>query len=283
MVINMDWAVFSDLHIEGSNFSVNYDRANAVIFAGDIYALGAANMDRFTVVDWVAEKVPDRPVIFVGGNHDFELSVIDEQVDAWKNIAAKRYPGHVHVLHNDAIDLGGVRVIGTPLFTNFSSLGSAKACRDWAREGVSDFRRIKKSKNELVTPEDYAKMFMDATAFLTDELFKNPNQEKLVVTHFAPSVRLRSNRVQSSFADAYWVNDLEHLVRQANVWVSGHTHMSADIVLGDRPGFGRSVCNARGYSKVFNTSSDPNFKNPKIITLGPAVAPVQIAQATPKI
>jgi hypothetical protein len=87
--------ILNDLHIEFGDFVPPATDADVVILAGDIgVGLGA--------LPWVDRCFPDKPVIYVPGNHEYyhhDLNLIE----AMKHEA----PEHVHVPDNDAVEIIG--------------------------------------------------------------------------------------------------------------------------------------------------------------------------------
>lgn len=247
-------SVFSDLHLEHSAIELNTSSADVVVLAGDIFALGQAFVDDYSVITWAHEKFPNKPVVFVPGNHDFEDSCWERQMNVWKQ-QAKEMGEHIHVLWDESVDLFGVRFLGTPLFSNFASTGNVSLCKEEALV-IPDFKRIHHLNGQCVHPNDYETWHRKSCLWLNEELSKDDGVPKIVVSHFAPSPLLRSPSRQHQVLDAYWVNNCEDLVEKANLWISGHTHYSCDIACGD----GRMISNARGTSKTFNLSSDSNFQ-----------------------
>ena len=107
----MQLNVISDIHIEFKDFVPTITAADIVVLAGDI-GVGTSG------VEWAAEHYPDVPVIYVPGNHEFyqhDIGIIERLKDA--------APANVHVLSNDAFEHGGVRFLGTTLWTDFKFNG----------------------------------------------------------------------------------------------------------------------------------------------------------------
>ena len=271
----MKIAYYSDLHLEASGVRLLTDDADVVVLGGDILASGKASLNEYnSVIDWAANHIQDLPIIFVPGNHDFEHSYVEQQMMAWKEISATRHQGRVHVLWDEAVDLHGVRFLGTPLFTNFESGGDVAASMDYAKN-IADFSKVG-YQGSVVTPEQYRMWFAQSSRWLEEQLSIDPDMTKIVVTHFAPSTMMSGTRQKDNISSAYWCSDLEHLVTRAHGWISGHTHYSCAFHLGDDPERGHLLSNARGFSKLYNLSSDANFALDKILD-------VQISPTPPKI
>lgn len=247
-------AVYSDLHIEHSSLRLDVSHADVVVLAGDIFAMGPAYSDEPSLMHWIDQNIPDHPVVFVPGNHDLEDSYWEKQMKVWKE-HAHNLGGRIHVLWNESVDIGGVRFLGTPLFTNFASTGHPEVVKVQAKR-IPDFNRIFNINGHPITPDLYVDWHTASRNFLTEELGKDPHISKVVVTHFAPSLKLRNPSNPAQLLDAYWLNDCEDLVSLADVWISGHSHYCCDIVLENG---GRMVSNARGVSKMYGLSADSNF------------------------
>ena len=271
----MKIAYYSDLHLEASGVRLLPDGADVVVLAGDILASGKASLNEYnSIIDWASNHIPDVPIIFVPGNHDFEHSYVEQQMLAWKEISAVRHQGRVHVLWDEALDLGGIRFLGTPLFTNFESGGDAQASMEYAKN-IADFSKVG-YKGSVVTPEQYKIWFDQSCRWLDEQLSMDPDVPKVVVTHFAPSTKMSGTRQKDQISSAYWCSDLEHLVMRAHAWISGHTHYSCSFHLGDDPDRGHLLSNARGFSKLYNLSSDAEFSLEKILEMHPASPTLKI-------
>ena len=254
-------APFSDLHLEHANIALLTEGANVVVLAGDIYALGQAELSsQETVIDVMARIVSDKPVVFGPGNHDLENSIISKQLSVWKHISKERYGGRIHVLFNESVDIDGVRFLGTPLFTNFASTGMQEKLVVEAQRVMPDFRKILVSENVFATAKDYCIWHEEAKQWLNEQLDRDLKTPKVVVTHFSPSFKISPRRRTDTPMDAYWTNNCEELVEKAHLWISGHTHCCAQAKIGKKKNKGYMVSNARGYSKIFNLSADRNFK-----------------------
>lgn len=252
----MKIAVFSDLHVEHSNIDIDTTGVDIALFAGDIYALGQSRPNKLSVIDWINSKVDNCPVLFVPGNHDFEASDMTKQWEAWKEASRGT---NIHCLWNEEFVLGNTRFLGTPLFTNFASAGNQEGCMNWARFGVGDMKVTRVSGRPLL-PEDYLAWFNEAVSWLSQELSAPSSYDKnIVVSHFAPSKKMLNPKFALANNSAYWASDLDDLVALADIWFSGHTHKSFVFPPNSQTGKGCLASNARGVSKLFNVSADPNF------------------------
>jgi hypothetical protein len=121
--------ILNDLHIEFEDFAPPATDADVVILAGDI-GVGMAGLS------WAKIRFPDRPVIYVPGNHEFyhhDIALIDE--------LKAQAPDHIHILNDDQVIIDGVRFLGSILWTDFGLFGEADKffAMQQARQQMTDF------------------------------------------------------------------------------------------------------------------------------------------------
>lgn len=99
--------VLSDLHIEFDDFEPPETSADVVVLAGDTH-VGVKG------IEWAAQAFPDKPILYVPGNHEFYRQAIpkhihwprDYRVGSTRVLANPRgYPGE---LDADQFDAGMV-------------------------------------------------------------------------------------------------------------------------------------------------------------------------------
>lgn len=252
--------VLSDLHLGFGAMERPLNDADVVVLAGDISRPreAAAWSLRF-----------DKPVLYVMGNHEFYGSSLERAAAEMRRLCDGT---HVHVLDGREVVLGGVRFLGTTLWTDFEADGTPErraAAEDEARRLMRDFSRIRLREGEdaLFAPHDAAALFRRQAAWL-DERLRTPHAgPTVVITHHAPSMRSIHPRFAGSLLNACFVSDAEHLLgaERACLWIHGHTHDSFDYRLGGT----RVVCNPRGYVRggiAENACFDPDF----MVEVGPA-------------
>jgi Icc-related predicted phosphoesterase len=209
----------------------------------------------------------DKPVLYVLGNHEFYGSSIDGAASELKQLCART---HVQVLDNTEVVIGGVRFLGTTLWTDFSLFGQgaqkATAMAE-ARRVIRDFSRIRRvdAADALFSPDDAAALFKGHAGWL-DERLGNPHAgPTVVITHHAPSRKSIHPRFADSPLNACFVSDAEHLIgtNRAQLWIHGHTHDSFDYLLNGT----RVVCNPRGYAKA-GVNENPLFDPDLMIEVG---------------
>ena len=190
-----------------------------------------------------------KPVLYVPGNHEFYGASLDGTVTQLRALCEGT---QVHLLHDDALVLAGVRFLGTPLWTDFELFGSG-AGRAEAEEAAArfmrDFQRIRVREDSptLLTPAASAALFQGHAAWLAGQLAQPFDGPTVVITHHAPSPRSIHPRFAGSPVNACFVSRAEQLLGQDKValWVHGHTHDSFDYEVAGT----RVVCNPRGYRR----------------------------------
>ncbi|MEH2506836.1 hypothetical protein V1290_005647 [Bradyrhizobium sp. AZCC 1578] len=138
--------ILSDLHVElthGWDLPSGDARPqfDVLVVAGDLIP----RMERG--VKWLHERLQDRPVIYVPGNHEAYGCDIDRTVEKAKATAAGT---NIHVLQHDVIRIGEVTFAGATLWTDkykFSS-GSTdpyQTVRGWLLHYLSITRRLERN------------------------------------------------------------------------------------------------------------------------------------------
>jgi len=245
--------ILSDLHLSLGALPVPENEAEAVILAGDVARPKEA-------VAWALGFA--KPVFYVAGNHEFYGGSIAGTVAELKQRCAGT---NVHVLDDDEVVFGGVRFLGTTLWTDFMLFGEgdkrAHAIRE-AQRFVRDFSRIRigEADERVFSPADSAALFGVHAGWLERKLAEPHAGPTVVITHHAPSPKSIHPRFTDSLLNACFVSDAERLAdgTRACLWVHGHTHDSFDYVLNGT----RVVCNPRGYARDGvneNARFDPNF------------------------
>ena len=246
--------ILPDLHLSVGGMDHPRTDADVVVLAGDIARPAAA-------AAWALGF--DRPVLYVIGNHEFYGGSLPEVRAEFRRL----FEGsHVHLLDNDVLELGGVRFIGSTLWTDFRANGdgphAAEAMRK-AAEFMYDFKRVRRDATAdapILTPEDTVRLFNAHTHWLAEQLAQPHGGPTVVITHHAPSLGSIHPRFAGSPFNAAFVSAAEHLLdgERAALWIHGHTHDSYDY----RVNGTRVLCNPRGYVKdgvTENARFDPTL------------------------
>jgi predicted phosphodiesterase len=230
--------VFSDLHLEFSDWTPPPAPADAILLAGDI-AVGTQG------IEWARGHFPGTPIVYVPGNHEFYGAELPDALDA---LRAKAEHLQVHFLDGDECVVGGTRFLGTTLWTDYALYGADEAELDRAMadavEEMNDFRMIRWRGGHPLTPELIREVHRTRVQWLEDRLAQPFAGPTVVMTHHLPHrlsihPKYEGTRLNPSFA-----SDLDHLVRApVSLWIHGHTHESIDYEVNGT----RVFCNPRGY------------------------------------
>jgi predicted phosphodiesterase len=217
--------IYSDLHLEFSEFVPSSIDADLVVLAGDIGVQAKG-------VKWANEAF-QCPVIYVCGNHEFYKGHIDRTLTKMRDQA----DSHVHILENEAFVWQQTRFLGTTTWTDFSSTGDVVAATSLAREWMNDFKVIRADASyRRLRPDDLVTRNQLARAWLAEELAK-PFAGKTVVTVAGDK--------HDGHLNAAYSNHWPELIEQADVWIFGHTHQAVDTTLSGC----RILSNPRGYPR----------------------------------
>jgi len=227
--------VLNDLHIEFEDFEPPATDTEVVVLAGDI-GVGMGGLQ------WAEKRFPDRPVIYVPGNHEFyhhDITRIEE--------LKEQAPGHIHVLNDDQIIIDGVRFLGSIMWTDFALFGEADKffAMQAARQRMTDFSIIQ-NNGQRFTPEDAIRLHTASRDWLAAMLAESFDGNTVVVTHHAPSSQSVHPRYARDLLTPAFASNLENLMEgdRAALWVHGHMHDTFDYDIHGT----RVVCNPRGYA-----------------------------------
>ena len=244
--------ILSDLHLEFAPLRVEKTDADVVILAGDI-GLGADG------VEW-AKACFDVPVLYVPGNHEYYNPAwrID---DLQRFISDACIGSNVHLLDRDVYCQGGIRFIGTTLWTDLLEhpFGGVHC-------GVlgSDADYIRVTDDECFNDHNAQALFRKNRAWLKQELAKPFDGKTVVVTHHAPSGGSLHPQYAGNPWNSCFITDMEDLFGDnVDLWVHGHTHNSFDYEVKGT----RVICNPRGYPHPLGGWENPAFKQDLLVEL----------------
>ena len=227
----MKLLIYSDLHLEFVDFQPPAVQADLVVLAGDISV-------RSRGVTWANETF-NAPVIYACGNHEFYKGHIDKTLIKMRETAA----GHVHVLDNQTLIIGGTRFLVATAWTDFTATGNYQVAMGVCAERMNDFKRIRIGERySKLRPVDLIARNIATRRFLADELDKAFEGKTVVITHHCPIQEIAGNDHDGHLGAAYF-NQWHDLVARADVWIFGHTHHAVDTVVSGC----RLVSNPRGY------------------------------------
>lgn len=256
--------LFSDLHLErNSDFRPRFaPDVDVVVLAGDIGSYQPGS--RLTGDDFGLERFsPLRPgassskVLYVPGNHEFDSLDFDASYARLRDTCERL---GITWLEREVTTIGGVRFVGTTLWTDFEALvGSANnpgrqmELRNKAYRAANFYlnKNTTLKRGEPVLAEGIRALALECQAWLREALAAPFDGVTVAVTHFAPSLLSADPRYGLTPGTSGFCNALDELFPLADVWMHGHLHCANDyIVRGNqdgRPWTCRVAANPLGY------------------------------------
>lgn len=244
--------VLSDLHLAIRPIDPPAVDADVTVIAGDLGTPDEA-------IAWASAL--ERPVVLIPGNHEYHGHSIPGAVRRMREIAGGT---PVHVLANDALVIGGVRFLGSTLWTDYRLYADAEARALAIAEAwrlVKDYRAIRLDDDGTpFTPLAAAALFAESARWLEARLAEPHDGSTVVVSHHAPSPRSVHPRFAESIVNPSFVSNAEHLLdgSKAALWVHGHAHDGFDYAVNGT----RVLCNPRGHTRhgaIENDRFDPRL------------------------
>ncbi len=249
----MKFAFGSDLHLEFGQLENLKTDADILLLAGDIVVADDVRSAKNPASTKYTERYDEffdmcsseyEFTYYIMGNHEYYHSVYQHAIEKVRNIL----PKNVILLDDDFVDIDGLRLFGTTLWTD-CNMGSYE-CAYALIHGMNDFRVIKWKDRNIRGHERFRRMIpSDTTAMHYRSLMwleKNMTDNALVMSHHAPSwgsvhpqyaSEIQSNGGYASNLDEFI---MEH---QPKLWIHGHMHDPVDYMIGDT----RVISNPRGY------------------------------------
>jgi Icc-related predicted phosphoesterase len=273
----MKLLVLSDLHVEFAAFQPDLAAtaaADVVVLAGDIHQgnLGLV---------WARQAFPDKPIVYVAGNHEFYGQHWDNLLNT---LRADAQDHGIHFLENDTITIDGVRFLGASLWTDFEFFAASRRSQMMraAARGMNDYQRITADPIDIdpqdvvpglsetasahrpfidkLTPMHTVMRHQQSLGWLQTELKRGAPANTVVVTHHYPHQNSTARRWANDPVTAAFGSTLStDILTSASLWVHGHTHDSCDYRIGNSQRSVRVVCNPRGYAAGW---SKTEFENP---------------------
>lgn len=253
-------AQISDTHQDFARFEPGVVQADAIALLGDV-----CEAHNGSPVRWAQRMFPDQPVFYIPGNHEFYGDRMNKVLERLQREARG---SNVHLLYNDTLEFKGVRILGTPLWSDLASNGpvcQAELTRTVIHQ-ISDFSCIYKTEGKNWSVADMLRENKKAKAFLNKELAKDTAVQKIVLTHWGPHLGSIHPQFQGDKINPYFINHYPDLVMQAMLWLHGHTHQPCDYQVGPK-GHGRVICHPRGYPK--EEAKAPRAYQPLILKVDP--------------
>lgn len=265
----MNIQLLSDLHLEANPAFVPVPAGDAdlLVLAGDI---GSYQVRRDGSVmgepDWGLQRfspLPQyagwpAPVVFVPGNHEYDALDLDK-AHAELRKACDRLG--IQWLERETLQMQGVRLIGTTLWSDYDALGEHAPTPTPARHGRAGavppkhapdplthrLRQREKAfraanhylvkmagqrHGRLFDAEAMRTLALDCQAWLRSALAEPFDGPTVVITHFAPTLHSMDPRYGMSPGTAGFCNGLDELLPLADLWLHGHLHCPTDVQVG---------------------------------------------------
>jgi Icc-related predicted phosphoesterase len=252
--------ILSDLHLEltrGWDLPPLEERPDydVLVVAGDLIT----KMPRG--VAWLRDRVTDRPVVYISGNHEAFGQDIDRTIEKARAAADG---SNIHVLENDSVTIGSTTFIGCTLWTDFELFDDAEYAMSVAAETMNDYRKIRIENYALrLRPKHTLKKHRESRDFIASELRKQKTGPRVVVTHMGPHPTAVRGGFERDIVSAAYASDCSDLMAMGvDAWIHGHTHETYHHNVAGT----RLVTNAKGYGpwppreKIWdNAKFDPHF------------------------
>jgi predicted phosphodiesterase len=243
--------IYSDLHLEFSDWTPPRLPADVVVLAGDIHVGSRA-------FPWARRHFKTERIVYVAGNHEYFGSDIGSMQCEMRNEAREF---DVDFLDQESAVIDGVRFLGATLWTDFELYGSdpqhLSGAMSYAHQAMHDYRAIKLSPMEDLIPEHTRRMHHSQARWLKEQIDAPFDGPTVVVTHHLPHRKSVHPIFEGERSNPAFASDLSALFRdQVKLWVHGHTHESMDYEVGAT----RVLCNPRGYiPQLPNVSFTPDL------------------------
>jgi hypothetical protein len=234
--------LLSDLHLEAHPHFVPTPApgADVLVLAGDIGSyqsgslLGAFGADAdFGLSRFSPWPVP---VLFVPGNHEYDGLEFDLAHARLRQVCERL---GIIWLEREAVVQGGVRFLGTTLWSDFEALigpddtiGEALKQRDKAFRAANFYLRKNHSlrDGQAILAEAVREQSLLCQQWLRAALVAPFAGPTVVVTHFAPSLQSADPRYGLTPGTAGFCNALDDLLPLAMLWLHGHLHAPSDYL-----------------------------------------------------
>lgn len=228
--------VISDVHREFGASELSFENADVVVLAGDI-DLGTKG------IEWAKEFIPNKPVIYLLGNHEYYKGYYPRTLNKVIECAAG---SNVIVLENNSVDFGNIRFHGATLWTDFSIFGDPRHYGMMCQEKMNDYKKIRRdpSYSKLRSIDTY-NLHQQSKMWLQKSLESSKEFKNIVITHHAPSIKSVPDHLLSDPLTSAYTSNLEHLITEFKplYWIHGHIHTPVRYKIDST----EIICNPHGY------------------------------------
>lgn len=242
--------VISDLHLEFGDFEVPVVDADVVVVAGDLH-VGTLGLE------WAAARLPDIPIVYVLGNHEYYKHVMPDLIVEMRE-EARRIDERIHVLDRAALEIDDVVFLGATLWTDFALAGDQREGMEIGEQVLTDFFAIRYGPDAReLRAADVLNVHERERWWLENAFARYAGQKVVAVTHHPPSARSVPGFAMKDAWSGVYASHLDEVVLAsgAELWIHGHVHTPADYTLGST----RVLSNPRGYVNR-PRGTHPNFR-----------------------
>ncbi len=239
--------ILSDIHNEFEVFEAPATEADIVVLAGDVH-VGRRGLD------WALQQFPNKPIIYVLGNHEYYGEAIPKHTSKLRELAAGT---NLHILEEKALTLDGVTFLGCTLWTDFALFGDPRVAGYEVTQRMTDYKKIRVSPSySRLRSIDTAVIHQKSRSWIQSQS-KELSNDVIVVTHHAPSRKSLPETRQDDLMSTAYASHLDEVVERSNakLWIHGHLHNSSDYRIGKT----RVLCNPRGYPDERNSRFIPDL------------------------
>lgn len=202
--------------------------SDVLVVAGDLIAMASFTDPELDEVWRILSEKADH-VLYVPGNHEYYGSDARRADDRIASMLS-RSPSNVHLLSPSS----------TFLHLDRRFVG----CSLWFPSRQQD-ALYQRQLNDFNVIRGFVPWVYETNQRHVDFLTSTVQPQDIVVTHHLPSQLSVDRQYKSSPLNGFFVCPMDELIlsKRPALWLHGHTHVSADYVLGET----RIVCNPMGY------------------------------------
>jgi len=186
---------------------------NILILAGDIVSFAAMGKRQY-FFDYVADNF--EITYWIPGNHEYYDSDIAKRTGAFQ----EKIRENIFLVNNQAIVHDETKFIFSTMWSAISELNQWKI-----GNYISDFRTIRYN-DKMFTVENFNELHKASREFITDELEKHWNGNKVVVTHHVPTFMNYPKKYKGDSLNEVFAVELGDLIERTkpDYWIYGHHH-----------------------------------------------------------
>jgi hypothetical protein len=236
--------IMSDLHLDfpgARGIPRLVQGAALVIVAGDTC------QGLVRAIEALRRAFPNTEIATVAGNHEYYGYCLPEELAAGR---ARAKELGVHLLENDTVVIGRLRIIGATGWTDYDGFGAAlrEPGMRTAYDVMRDHKKIKWRRDPWLRfrPQEARALHLQSRAYIEAALATPHAGETLILTHHPGTIEAVVPAFQRSLTSLAYFSELTPIVDryQPHWWVSGHTHLSMNY----RRGRTRMISNPSGYA-----------------------------------